>query len=531
VQRELKGDLDNILMMALRKEPQHRYSSVEQLANDLRNYLDGQPVHARGNALRYRTGKFIRRHKIEIAAGVLVIISLVTGIAISLHQAKMAEQQRQIAQRHFDGVRHLANTLLFDFHDQIKDLQGATKARDLLVKTSLEYLNTLAKETGSDRGLQEELAIAFKKVGDIQGNVGGANTGDPKGAQQSYGRAIELLQPVVAADASRHRAIKFMGIALTDRARLRLFSGEFKVALADAQQGVSLLESLWKIDGNDIEVGTGLVSAYKTMTEILDYTNQPESGEVYAGKAITLGETLRAAHPDNTLLLRSLAGAYTVAASLVYRADPSGEGFQKAMSWYRSGEKIDETIVRLNAGNARYQYFLATTRFTIANTLCEHRDYEEALRLIRLAQPAFAAAAADNSDVQAHLANVMANFVLAKVLVGLKRDEEARPILLRNVETLKQVDPHSDPVRTSYFLAQFETILASLYSRRAVIPAPGAATQLENWQQAKAWYEDSIVHLKKLSDSGALDEGDNQMMTEAMSGLATTEAAIKKITH
>ena len=69
-QRGIDADLDNILLMALRKEPQRRYGSVEQFANDLRNYLGGLPVQARGNALRYRMGKFLRRRKVEIAAGV-----------------------------------------------------------------------------------------------------------------------------------------------------------------------------------------------------------------------------------------------------------------------------------------------------------------------------------------------------------------------------------------------------------------------------------------------------------------------------
>ena len=65
---KLDGDLDNILLMALRKEPPLRYASVEQFANDLRSYLAGMPVKARGNSLRYRAGKFVRRRKVELAA-------------------------------------------------------------------------------------------------------------------------------------------------------------------------------------------------------------------------------------------------------------------------------------------------------------------------------------------------------------------------------------------------------------------------------------------------------------------------------
>jgi serine/threonine protein kinase len=76
VERKVDADLDNILLMALRKEPQRRYASVEQLATDLRNYLSDMPVSARGNSWRYRAGKFVRRRKVEIAAGAFVLCAL-----------------------------------------------------------------------------------------------------------------------------------------------------------------------------------------------------------------------------------------------------------------------------------------------------------------------------------------------------------------------------------------------------------------------------------------------------------------------
>ena len=175
--RDIDADLDNILLMALRKEPQARYGSVEQFANDLRNFLGGLPVQARGNAWRYRFGKFLRRRKIEIAAAAVVIASLVVGLGVAIHEARVAEQQRVIAQRHFDSVRKLANRL-FVFHDEVAQLPGSTKAREMLVKTSLEYLDALYKESGTDRALQEELGVAYKKVADIQGSTISANVGD-----------------------------------------------------------------------------------------------------------------------------------------------------------------------------------------------------------------------------------------------------------------------------------------------------------------------------------------------------------------
>jgi tRNA A-37 threonylcarbamoyl transferase component Bud32/tetratricopeptide (TPR) repeat protein len=95
----LKGDLDNIVLKALRKEPARRYASVAQFSDDIRRYLDGRPVTARKDTLDYRAVKFIRRNKIAVAAAALVGLAIVTGVIAALWQAENARRQRDLAQR------------------------------------------------------------------------------------------------------------------------------------------------------------------------------------------------------------------------------------------------------------------------------------------------------------------------------------------------------------------------------------------------------------------------------------------------
>ncbi|MBK6458817.1 MAG: serine/threonine protein kinase [Gemmatimonadetes bacterium] len=94
LQRRLAGDLDAIVLQALRKEPERRYGSAEQLGEDLRRYLEGLPVTARRDTLGYRTRKFLRRHRVEVAAGLLVVASLVGGIVATTRQARRAQLER-----------------------------------------------------------------------------------------------------------------------------------------------------------------------------------------------------------------------------------------------------------------------------------------------------------------------------------------------------------------------------------------------------------------------------------------------------
>ncbi|MFN0276962.1 MAG: serine/threonine protein kinase [Pyrinomonadaceae bacterium] len=93
----LVGDIDNIILKALRKDPAERYRTVEQFSGDLWRFIDGLPVLARPSSLAYRTGKFIKRNKISVIAATLIFVSLVAGIAGSMWQANVARAQADIA--------------------------------------------------------------------------------------------------------------------------------------------------------------------------------------------------------------------------------------------------------------------------------------------------------------------------------------------------------------------------------------------------------------------------------------------------
>ncbi|MBC7731670.1 MAG: serine/threonine protein kinase, partial [Bacteriovorax sp.] len=92
--RALRGDLDNIVAMALKKAPSARYANAALLADDLRRYLNDEPVAARPDAAAYRLGKFMRRHRLGVAAGSVVVLALTVGISVALWEANEARQQR-----------------------------------------------------------------------------------------------------------------------------------------------------------------------------------------------------------------------------------------------------------------------------------------------------------------------------------------------------------------------------------------------------------------------------------------------------
>lgn len=136
LQKLIKGDLDRIILMAMRKEAGLRYSSAQSLADDLDNYLKDEPVIARAPTIRYRVNKFVRRHKIPVLAAIFALIALSTGLVGTLWQARQAQQNAEIAEVQAQRAEQVANFLaeMFQESDPTKANDGSITAREMLDK-------------------------------------------------------------------------------------------------------------------------------------------------------------------------------------------------------------------------------------------------------------------------------------------------------------------------------------------------------------------------------------------------------------
>jgi eukaryotic-like serine/threonine-protein kinase len=361
--RTLRGDLDTIVMKALRKEPARRYASAEQLADDIRRHLGGRPVLARRDTLPYRLGKLVRRNKAASAALALLAASLAAGVVGIAAQARVAERERQRAEaerrraeRRFEDVRKLANSLLFEFHDAIRDLPGATPARQLLVKKALEYLDGLALEAGDDVALQQELAAAYEQLGRVQGFGSGANLGDTAGAFASYSKALRIRAAVAAlrpgdpavlyALASTHRFLGNLhskqgeveearrcygeaarlaqdlgardpgnaeyhiqhGRALVGLGRETASAGDLAAALPIYERALAVSEQAYRLDPSEHRIGLAL--AHQAMADGLLTAGQAPRALEHVQEALALYEEVARASPDSASARREVALAH-----------------------------------------------------------------------------------------------------------------------------------------------------------------------------------------------------------------------------
>jgi serine/threonine protein kinase len=332
--KKLRGDLDNIALMSLRKEPQRRYASVEHFAEDLRRHLRSLPVDARTDSFRYRASKFVVRHKramIVTAVAVTILIGLMAGIVWEAHVARV---QRIKAERRFQDVRELANSLIFDVHDSIQDLPGATSARKLIVDKALRYLDSLNQESQGDASLRKELAEAYKRIGDVQGNEFSANLGDTSNALKSYEKALAIRKSLW----SQSNQDVSGALALAELYRLvsqtQLFAGEVSAALESSQAAVKLMEPTSAAHPADSRVIFELLADYQSVANILggdlslSNMGDNEAAMVFRRKQLEAAERLVNLEPTSPRGKGNLAIAISTMGDQLWQGGQASEALQ-----------------------------------------------------------------------------------------------------------------------------------------------------------------------------------------------------------
>jgi eukaryotic-like serine/threonine-protein kinase len=400
--RQLKGDLDNILLMALRKEPQRRYASVNQFSDDIRRHLEGLPVSARGDTFRYRASKFVQRHKTGVAAAALIVVSLIAGLTTTVWQARRAQAAQAKAERRFNEVRKLASSNLFEFHDEIAKLPGTTAARALVVKGALQYLNSLAKEASGDRDLQLELATAYQKVGDAQGRPGFANIGDRTGALESYRQALAIRKAVAAAGVPdlvlrRDLATNYERIGDT-----LLITGQTAEALSNYREALALRKEILSENPGDREARREFAGNSQRMAQALAHSGKLGEAQETEAPAVVMFQGLAAEQPGNAVAQRDLFIAYIKRGNLLTAAGKQAE----ALNDYKKALPIAKGVESIAEDKTRAKRETATAFDWIGNSLAVSKDvpgalhnYQQALEL----RSAIADADPNNAEVQRDL--------------------------------------------------------------------------------------------------------------------------------
>lgn len=527
LRRRLSGDLDNIVLKALRKEPARRYASAEQFSEDIHRYLDGLPVLARADALLYRTGKFVRRHKMGVAAAVLIFVTLVGGIVATLRQARIAETQRARAEQRFNDVRKIAHDLMFDVHDSIQYLPGSTPARKLIVDDALAYLNSLAKEAGGDLSLQRELAQAYEKVGDVQGGNGNSNLGNAAGALDSYRKSMAIYEAVAAATPGDVKTQTGLSRSYLRMGSILEVMGKYDESLQYFLKALAIRKQLAANNPANAQAQSGLANAYDAIADVYEQQNEFDKSLESRRLSVAIYESLAAGDPKTTMYRRDAALEHKKIGGALEATGKLGPALQE----YQYAFGVDQELAQNNPNDASAQRDVSIDRSSIGDVQFKSGDFPAALKWYRQALAIDEKlSAADPKDASSREYVVYDAYRVGDALLKTGDTPSALAIYKRAV-TLAEENSKSNPgnMETRASLARVYQKLGGAYFSLASKSGRSEDDKKSNLKAAHSSYEKSLAIWLDLSKQGALRGVDRTAPDEVTAELTKCRSGLTEI--
>ena len=370
---QIAGDLDAIVLKAMRRNPVDRYGSVEQFDDDIQRHLEHRPVKAREGTWRYLAGRFVARRKLPIAAAAAVLLTLVVGVVMVEQQRRVAVAEKARAEKHFASVRKLANSFVFDVHGEIENLAGSLKARQTLVGTALQYLDSLAGEARDDPKLALEVAVAYRKLAEIKGDGRASHLGEAASALQNAQRAAALL------DAVEVRAPDNIDI-LREHRVLALFLGRLTLEAGDASgvnetaKAASIAEKITRLPGADIADRRNLGATLAEYGGILAVVKDDHvKAAIQLARAVDILEILARENSRDILTRARLAYAYERAATGAEIAGKQ-EQLPRAIALFEKSIATTEAVIRDDSANLAHQQTLVKRYNNAARSMLKFGD-------------------------------------------------------------------------------------------------------------------------------------------------------------
>jgi serine/threonine protein kinase len=480
--RRVAGDLETILLKALSKDPRLRYPTVDEFAADLRRHIDGQPIHARPATFSYRAGKFLRRHRIAAPAAALAAVLILSFAGLSWFEARRA-------QRRFNDVEKLAHSVMFEFHDAIANLPGATAARELLVRRALEYLENLSHEAAGDPRLAREIALGYIRIGEVQGQGGASNLGKVPESLESYRKAEEILGRLLARSpsddslrldylhASEALAGAYSAVGNADRAHTQ------------SEKNLALAAAAVRTHPNDPDFLHALMTAQSIAADLLTNAKKYDEAIPIRESILALQQRIAAAKPGDNAARANLAFAHKKLGALYGVVKRYEEGRRE----YEQARVIDEHYLE-TIGGPRAQLDLSYDYSDLGWVTVRLGDQPAALAFYRKAQALReSAAAADPKDFRAAVALAS---ITERVANQLRRTHDL-PAAVREMQHAIVLwkgiadRPGATPNNISD-LADTHDEFADIY------------IEMKNFPRAVAEYEEAIRLYTSLRDRGVL---------------------------
>lgn len=309
LRRRLRGDLDRIVLKALRKEPERRYDGAAALGRDVGRHLDGLPVEARPESVGYRVEKFVRRHRGGVALAALALVGLVGGLGVAVWQASVAADQRDRAEAEARKAEEVTAfvTSLFGEADPNEARGETPTVREALARGAERARAELASEPDVQAAVLATIGRVYRELGDL-------------------GAADRLLTEAAAlpalGPAARAEVLEDLGV-------LRQAQGAYGAADSLYQEVLRL--RLGALDPGDDDIA----ATYDRLGVLRRYQGEYTEAETFLRRSLALrGEAGRADTPEYALNLGDLG----VVLTRQHRLDEAERAHRAALALQRTVE-------------------------------------------------------------------------------------------------------------------------------------------------------------------------------------------------
>jgi serine/threonine protein kinase len=450
--KEVAGDLDRIVLMAMDKDPARRYLSARHLEEDLLRFLENKPIFARKPSSLYRLSKFVQRHRTSMMMACATLVVLIGSILFHQWQSRAADRKLQ-------QVASLADSAITDMTGKLQASSASVETRAAIFRSSLQYLSQLRQSSGDDPRLLLELSKAYMRVGDLEGSPYVANLGDSSSAVSSY---QEALRTATEARAQLHSDESTTAVI---EAYQRLGMMEFWLdRLQDAAQHFSeclaLTRDFWRQKHQEAARTRLLALTYLGLGDVESDIREPDKAFASYRTAVeVIGPDLSGSEEHDQMLARFNARIGRTLNELGSQTE--------ALQYLRKSIAIDEAEAQKASSSNQAQRTLFALYHTIVGPLSgeellnvgsfdEGRTY--AHKALSIAE---ALAASDKENAQARADLAFAYWGLGNAL-RLREPKDASGLYRRSIALTREIRPLSEAER---FIATRNEALAAVLGK------------------------------------------------------------------
>ena len=436
--KSLRGDLDNIVLKALRKEPERRYSSVEQFSEDIRRHQSGLPVTASRDTLNYRVVKFVARNRAAVASLSLLVLALIGGVIGTTWQAiradrlrTEADRERARAERRLENLRTMSNSLVSEIERAIRDLPGSLPARKLLLERAVDQLDALAADSDGNADLQLEIVWAYQNLGTLPDK-------QLSESRKILEKAVALTEKILAARPADPKARERLAMLYLDMIYNSRLRGDVEYTLEYNRRALSIMDSIRRETAEAPEFEDGFWTVYYHYALTMQQLGRaPETLEA-ARKILPVAEAMyrdQSPDSDHYNYIKPYLTRTAIGYALSYAGDwqAAARELEAALAACQAEQikRPEANIIRRDEANIRLQLAVAYEDSGDFATAHKHASAARAVRE-KLAK--------DNPrDVNYKIALADGELFLGMMLTRRNQSQSALPLVRRALDEYEKI--------------------------------------------------------------------------------------------